>query len=443
MLLPSRIVYIDVHLAIMSIPDLVVPFEPRSLLSLAGIVTLVLGVWYTDRKWDEDGSKAYERAAKEAKNKEKVVIPEKELEAAFAFPTAFLVGWVMYAVGNLFQVQGGFDFDLNRGTILAAIASLMLAWIASVPMENAVRTRNAALKQKLSMSFVGGWILLTTGSIMSSANSYAAVLNPAGMVCIIASMKILWKFRKMGDSWEQEGKPNPNPVVYNMGGPLFVFGWFLYWVGMAATPGTEEWDGSGLPIYFNLRLATAMAAGCGMVPVVMFLDYAHDEGANYTGWGTDGRFFGRFLESPVPFLAAWALFGLSCHLNMESEAGTRQYIIVANCILQGIDAGVLIQTALYKGDMAAKTRWSIPFVLLFLALAINIGMTSNLALGLALPGAALIIAGQKTVFGDRKRGDYFMTHDMKTNPNPIVYSYGELLFMLGWIMISLAMALPM
>jgi hypothetical protein len=25
---------------------------------------------------------------------------------------------------------------------------------------------------------------------------------------------------KMGDTWEQQGKPNPNPVVYNMGGPL-------------------------------------------------------------------------------------------------------------------------------------------------------------------------------------------------------------------------------
>jgi hypothetical protein len=81
--------------------------------------------------------------------------------------------------------------------------------------------------------------------------------------------------------------------------------------------------------------------------------------------------------------------------------------------------------------------------LMFMALAFNIGMTSNLALALALPGAILIIAGQKTVFGDRKRGDYFMTHKMQTNPNPIVYSYGEPLFMTGWIMIALGMALPM
>jgi hypothetical protein len=165
----------------------------------------------------------------------------------------------------------------------------------------------------------------------------------------------------MGDSWEQSGKPNPNPVVYNLGGPLFVFGFFLYWVGMAATDDTEGWDETklgGLPIYLNMRLATAMAAGCGMVPIVMFLDYAHDEGAEFTGWGTDGRFFGRFLESPTPFLLAWLFFGLSSLLNLKESPGVRQYIIVANCVLQGIDAGVLIQTALYEGDMATKNKVS-------------------------------------------------------------------------------------
>ena len=82
---------------------------------------------------------------------------------------------------------------------------------------------------------------------------------------------------------------------------MFVFGWFLFWVGMAATSdGTAD---SGLPIYFNLRTALAFFAGCGMVPVVMFVDYAHDEGGKYVGMGTDGAHFGRFLESPIPFLS--------------------------------------------------------------------------------------------------------------------------------------------
>jgi hypothetical protein len=42
-------------------PDIVVPFGPRGILSLVGIVVLVAGVWYVDRVWDEKGSAAYER----------------------------------------------------------------------------------------------------------------------------------------------------------------------------------------------------------------------------------------------------------------------------------------------------------------------------------------------------------------------------------------------
>lgn len=144
----------------------------------------------------------------------------------------------------------------------------------------------------------------------------------------------------------------------------------------------------------------------------------------------------------MPFLMAWTGFGAASLLNLEDGPGPRQYVIVANCVLQGIVAGVFIQTALYKADMAAKTRFSMGFVLLFLSLAINIGIHGGLALFLSLSGAFLIVLGQKTVFGDRLRGDFFMAHGGQTNPNPIVYSYGELFFMAGWISISLGMALP-
>jgi hypothetical protein len=170
---------------------------------------------------------------------------------------------------------------------------------------------------------------------------------------------------------------------------------------------------------------------------------AHDHGAEFTGtYGTDGRFFGKFLESPLPFLLAWTVFGASSLFNLEDGPGPRQYICLTNCILQGIVAGIFIQTALYKADMAGKNKWSMGFVLLFLSLAINIGLGGGLALLLSLPGAFFIILGQKTVFGDRLRGDFFMEHAGQTNPNPIVYSYGELFFMAGWISISLGMALP-
>jgi hypothetical protein len=211
---------------------------------------------------------------------------------------------------------------------------------------------------------------------------------------------------------------------------------------MSSTTGGTE---SGLPIYFNLRTALAFFAGCGMVPVVMLLDYAHDEGAKYVGFGTDGKYFGRFLESPIPFILMWTLFGLASFFALDNslvEPDMRRWLLLANCVLQSITAGIFIQTALYKGNMVLKTRISMIFVLLFLALAINIGFDGGQARYFGLIGAPLVVLGQMTVFKNRKRGDYWMINK-RVNPNPIVYSVGEPLFMTGWILLSLGMSLPM
>ena len=75
-----------------------------------------------------------------------------------------------------------------------------------------------------------------------------------------------------------------------------------------------------------------------------------------------------------------------------------------------------------------------------MALAIELGLSGGVS-WLAVPGAILIILGQKTVFGDRKRGDYWM-ETQQVNPTPIVYSWGEILFMWGWILMSVVMSIP-
>ena len=101
-----------------------------------------------------------------------------------------------------------------------------------------------------------------------------------------------------------------------------------------------------------------------MVPVVRFLDYSHDldgpwcgendTGAVFNKWwlGTDGTYFGLFLESPWPFVMAWTTFGLSALLaaNNTIAPNTLALIMLVNCIAQGIDAGILIQQNLYAGN---------------------------------------------------------------------------------------------
>ena len=252
-----------------------------------------------------------------------------------------------------------------------------------------------------------------------------------------------------------------------MGGPLFVWGWFILWMGISCVPmNVSKHDiypdiphRAYLPLFLNWRTSLSFFAGCGMIPVVGFLDYAHDlnamwlgendEGRVFTNWhlGTNGAHFGLFLESPWPFVMMFGLFGAASFLSYDDEikGGVREIILVVNCILQGVVAGILIQQNLYAGNMAGKKMYSLPFALLFVTLAFNIGSRWDWhALLFSLPGAMLIILGQKTVFGARRRGDYTMQNGGEANPydRVFVYNWGEVFFMMGWILICWAMSLP-
>lgn len=188
-------------------PDLFINLGPRALLSITGIITLVAGVWYTDRKWDEEGSKAYERAKANLKqadsdNDGPVSIPQDELDAAFAFPWAFLVGWALFGVSYLFPANGEWALDITPAGLAAAAFSALLAVVASVPMEEAVKNRDGDSKTKLSAAFAAGWVGLTASTIAGNGlDAASTILNPIGMVCILLSMKLLWQYRKMGESF--------------------------------------------------------------------------------------------------------------------------------------------------------------------------------------------------------------------------------------------------
>merc|ERR1719203_508457 len=298
---------------------------------------------------------------------------------------------------------------------------------------------------------------------LESRVGYIWVLSLMGPVTIIMSQKILFSSRKMGTKWEESGRPNFNPIVYNMGGPLFVLGWFMLLLVTSSLPFQQLGDpyvlGGVVPLILNIRTFVAFICGCGMVPIVRFLDYAHDldgpwlgantEGAVFKKWwlGTDGTYFGVFWESPWPFQIMWFGFGVASFFTVDNsfKFTWRSVFILLNCMAQGIDAGILIQSNLYAGNMAGKNKFSVPFLLMFIVLAINIGSTWGWkTLALSLPGAILIVLGQKTVFGARRRGDYTMKNGGKANPydQVFVYSWGEVFFMAGWLLICWGASMP-
>jgi hypothetical protein len=63
---------------------------------------------------------------------------------------------------------------------------------------------------------------------------------------------------------------------------------------------------------------------------------------------------------------------------------------------------------------------------------------------LSLPGTVLIVLGQKTVFGARKRGDFTMQNNCKANPydKVFVYTWGEVFFVIGWILVIFCASMP-
>ena len=383
----------------------------------------------------------------------------------------------MWGLSYLFPLNGTSDINPTPYGMVATVVCFGVSFVASVPMSEAVMNRLPEKKKMLSLAFLLGWITLGVTSALDVVAQLEGVDGPndcslvwtlcmLGPFTVILSQKILFESRKMGTLWEESGKPNFRPVVYNMGGPLFVWGWFYLFMGTSAVPAMINLDDvysqipdRSLPLFLNLRTLVAFAGGCAMVPVVRFLDYSHDEdgpwcgendkGAVFNKWwlGTDGTYFGLFLESPWPFVMAWTTFGFSSLLAADNTIapGILSVIMVVNCIVQGIDAGILIQQNLYAGNMDGKNKFSLPFVVLFMALAINIGSHWGWnALFLSLPGAILIILGQKTVFGARKRGDYTMQNAGKANPyeNVFVYSWGEVFFMMGWILICWGASMP-
>lgn len=206
----------------------------RSAVALAGYLIMQVGLWQAEFKWDEEGSAAYLAVANKDKGLtpeeldamdfgDSIEIPDDQKKAAFPTPWGFLIGWWVWGLSYLFPIDGTNNFDPTAYGVVCVVVCFYVSFVASLPMADAVMTRNATKKKVLSLQFLLGWITL---GVMSSldvseqlgSKSYGSVwvLCMMGPFTIILSQKILFGARKMGTLWEESGKPNFHPIVYNM-----------------------------------------------------------------------------------------------------------------------------------------------------------------------------------------------------------------------------------
>jgi hypothetical protein len=263
----------------------------------------------------------------------------------------------------------------------------------------------------------------------------------------------------MGYTYELEGKPNAQPIVYNFGGPLAVLGWFWFWIGLnvvAATP--TAWY---LPVYMTSRTAVAYIGAVLVVVATWMAGYALDESEDgmvnglsrdSAGFGVGGVFFGTVSEVGPAIAITWFILGIAAFLPYF--AGVVPILLFLALVGQGVVLAIVHQIACRSGVPSGRpeilTRWSqysyLGFAVIVMLLMFSSG-TSILSwntlvrLVSSVVGVVFYSWGQYVLHQDRKRGKHWMETDQK-NPNPIVFSHGIPMFSLGALLLAYSMTIP-
>ena len=266
-------------------------------------------------------------------------------------------------------------------------------------------------------------------------------------MCVVGSYYRFWKNRKMGESWMRNGRPNWNYVVCNGGGPLYVVGWFFFWVAFSAMKGDEELvvDAPQIPINMSVRSAFAFLSALAILFLTVVVEYVTDEHDDLQeGLGTVGQYCGRFSELFISlcFMAAFGFYGASSFF--PSDTTIRKIfdaLLVFLLVMQGRAYGLLFQKAIPNSDANRWSRLGRIILIIFGLLVVFQAFTGWTSMLLSVFGTVMIVWGHKHTMDDRKRGKLYLDTG-KPNLHPVVYSLGPVYYAVGWILLALAMSIP-
>lgn len=280
----------------------------------------------------------------------------------------------------------------------------------------------------------------------------------------------------MGLSWDQEGKAKSSSEIYvqNLATPLLILGVFLFWIGTNAVLRADLFQ-TYLPIWTTVSRSWCvfLAIMFLIVPAQMALDFAFDQGSQavvvhetlnvykldgktFTALLADIRwvpqsFVATVLESPIWLALGWILMALNCFLPFGmTELTVQQFCCMGICVAMAPIYGMFVLPALWTGNLASFTKWSYAYYGLMVAWATSIGISGGVALLLSISGVFFVLVGHRWDLYERKRGMPWLATNMgdasseatlKTVPQ--VYGIGQPLGLIGWVLLALAMSIPM
>jgi hypothetical protein len=258
----------------------------------------------------------------------------------------------------------------------------------------------------------------------------------------------------MGRSFEVDGRPSESAVVYSFGGPLLVFGWFWFWMGLnVASASPDAWY---LPVYLTSRSTLSFVGAILVVVSLWMAGFALDESEEGTANGLSENSYGlglrrNFSESVGDYhtvtirgLSLASAFALFCRSGPFSSflAFIGQGVILSFVHQKAVRSGVPSgrPECLTKWNRISYIGFAVLVLLMFASGTLLLTWLSMVRAIVAVLGVLLFCGGQHLIQHDRKRGWHWM-ETSQVNPNPVMYSHGIPIFSLGVLLLAYAMTI--
>jgi hypothetical protein len=159
------------------------------------------------------------------------------------------------------------------------------------------------------------------------------------------------------------------------------------------------------------------------------------------------------LESPTWLSLGWIMMAWTCFLPFGvTKVTIQQFCAMIICIAMVPVYANLVLPALWRGDLVSFSRWSYGYYGLMILWATSIGISGGIALLLSVVGMLFVLVGHRWDLYERKRGiPWLSTTNIGDTSNtttletvlPQAYGIGQPLGIVGWILLCLAMSIPM